>query len=191
MAQKYQISWVKNWSKHKSKIGPSMLRNISGPVLNGQCGIFFLFFLSVSLQKRRIAGKKGKRKSWTIFWLKKGKSWARFWLCSMMMSTIGIDLSFNLNHGFSGKFQPKHLCIQCFQWVGVFCCGNLGFLNLSSISAYHVPDIYKATEFVFRNSCFQSYKANVKMELRVNSILSHVPLANQSLRSTCSHECPK
>ena len=49
-----QIWNVKNWSKYKLKIGPSMLRNITGPVLSlGKCVLFgcFLFVSSSGCQE--------------------------------------------------------------------------------------------------------------------------------------------
>ena len=75
MAQKCQISRVKNWSKLESRVGPSMLRNIIGPTVVSRAGSFLTFFwslfqISFSLQKEEhyTKGKnqkKKKRKTWT------------------------------------------------------------------------------------------------------------------------------
>ena len=40
MAQKCQTLKVKNWPKHTSKIGPSKLRNLIGPVFDIKNGQF-------------------------------------------------------------------------------------------------------------------------------------------------------
>ena len=75
MAQKCQILRVKNWSQHKSKTGPIMLRNIIGPIFelnNGQFWPFFVFLKNLILlqEEEDLKEKRGKGKkeeSWTNF----------------------------------------------------------------------------------------------------------------------------
>ena len=54
---KKQSSKVKNWSKLKLKTGPSMLRNIIGPVFNSKNVFFWLFCLLVFQNPLLSAGR--------------------------------------------------------------------------------------------------------------------------------------
>ena len=47
-----QISWVKNWSKLESKIGPSMLRDIIGPILDSRKWSFLTTFWDLFFEKK-------------------------------------------------------------------------------------------------------------------------------------------
>ena len=64
--QKIQNSKVKNWSKLKLKIGPSMLRNIIGPVFNFKNCVFvvlLVIFINplLSAGKMRFSKRKTKK----------------------------------------------------------------------------------------------------------------------------------
>ena len=84
--KKKQNSKVKNWSKLKSKTGPSMLRNIIGPVFDFNLLSFLLFFLlffqkssSFCRENEIFKNKKAKKKKiGPVFDFKKGKNWTSF-----------------------------------------------------------------------------------------------------------------
>ena len=67
MAKHCQILKVRNWSKHKSKAGPTMLRNTIGPVLDFVKMVKVDLFIYSPCRKKEENKQKRKNKSWTIF----------------------------------------------------------------------------------------------------------------------------
>ena len=88
--KKKQNSKVKNWSKLKLKTGPSMLRNIIGPIFNFRncicfCCLLLLVFQKTSsfcreneIFKNKKKNKQKNKKNGPVFNFKKGKNWTSF-----------------------------------------------------------------------------------------------------------------
>ena len=93
------MSWAKNWSKLESKIGPSMLYSMKGPIFdsrNWSCLTFWpCFWSNPILPAERGRKKRNTRKTWIDFWLKKGNFWTKFWLYSKY---IYISISIHIKY---------------------------------------------------------------------------------------------
>ena len=58
---KTKKNWPKNVKKVESKIGPSMMRDIIGPIIDSNNGIFVFWKISFSLQKEEDFLEKNKQ----------------------------------------------------------------------------------------------------------------------------------